>query len=202
MGEGAFSVCYLVEDSNGVLMAGKFFTRKTSSSRKRLERFEREVNIMKSLQHSNIVKFYGAISGVRDNKTFNDFRHNETVLYVHPPVMFMEYCSGMSLSTFLKARADRNRYPNKKYGQLNEDETLWVAECTCRALAYLKDKMVLHRDIKMGNMLLQNSVDPKSSLLNAGIVLCDFGLATQLESDNQHISGTAGTPRFFFLFFS
>jgi len=194
LGEGGFSVCYLVEDEEGTLMAGKFFTRKASSSRKRLERFEREVKMMQTLDHANIVKCYDAMSGVKDNRPLSDFKSGDHVSYHHPPVMMLEYCSGTSLSTFLKSRADHRRHPNRKYGKLSEAETLWVAECTARALVYLKEKRILHRDIKLGNLLLQHPVNRHGSLVNAGIVLCDFGLATQLGEDEHLAYGTAGTP--------
>jgi serine/threonine protein kinase len=193
LGQGGFSVCYLVEDEEGLPMAGKFFTRKASSSRKRLERFEREVKLMQNLNHPNIVKFYDAISGVKDDKKFDDFRRGEHVSYNHPPVMFIEYCSGGSLSSFLKNRA---RYDEgaHRYGTMSEKETRWVAYCVCRALVYLMEKQILHRDIKLGNLLLQQALNPKESLVNAGIVLCDFGLATQLKENELLAYGTAGTP--------
>lgn len=200
LGEGGFSVCYLVKDQNDLPMAGKFFTRKVSSGRKRLERFEKEVNMMKSLHHPNIVKFYDAISGVKGNRTLDEFHRNDQVGYQHPPVMFLEYCSGESLSAFLKSRADipefapPSKLAIKRYGTLDQEETLWVASCVCKALDYLMNKHILHRDIKLGNLLLQHPVNPNQSIVNSGIVLCDFGLATQLKDDKQLAFGTAGTP--------
>jgi serine/threonine protein kinase len=193
LGEGAYSICYLVEDEQDLSMAGKFFTKKTISSRKRLEHFEREVKLMQQLNHPNIVKFYDAISGVKGNYSFADFNKGEHVSYHHPPVMFIEYCSGGSLSSFLKARAEHG-HRKQKYGMLNENETLWVAYCVCRALEYLREKRILHRDIKMGNLLLQNAVKPNETLVNSGIVLCDFGLATQLKDNELLAFGTSGTP--------
>jgi serine/threonine protein kinase len=96
----------------------------------------------------------------------------------------------MSLSGFLKARTARG----EKYGQLGEDETYWVAECVSRALVYLKDQRIIHRDIKLGNLLLQTAVKPNESIVNTGLVLCDFGLAIQLGEREQVVHGTAGTP--------
>jgi len=193
LGEGGFSVCYLVEDEEGLSMAGKFFTRKAPSSRKRLERFEREVNLMKHLNHPNIVKFYDAISGVKDGRRFSEFQRTEHVSYQHPPVMFIEYCAGTSLSSFLKNRA-RYQHTLGRYGTMSEDETRWVAHCVCKALDYLMEKRILHRDIKLGNLLLQQPVSPTDSIVDAGIVLCDFGLATQLKDNELLAYGTAGTP--------
>lgn len=192
IGEGAFCVCHLFElpathDQPAVSLAGKVFSRGKGSSRKRLERFEREVTIMKSLTHPNIVRYIDSISGVHGGKTLVDFKKNDSVPFTSPPVMFIEYCSGGSLSSFMKSRR-----PHKKqhYGRLTEKETLWVAECAARALDYLRGKRIIHRDIKLGNMLLQS---PAGGELAVGIVLCDFGLSTLVPEGMEFVPHVVGT---------
>jgi serine/threonine protein kinase len=194
LGTGGFSVCYLVEDTNGIRMAGKFFTKKSGVGYKLLSRFTREVSLMKHLDHPNLVKCYSTLSGVKDNLPITDFHPGDDVPFLHPPVMFLEYCPGGSLSTFLRGRHhDRT---TKKYGTLSEREMLWVAKCVCQALVYLEEKRILHRDLKMSNLLLQQSPDPRTadSLDGCGLVLCDFGLATQLPEGHEYASGMNGTP--------
>ena len=126
IGEGAFSIVYIVENEIGEKYAGKFFTRTSKSSKTRLRRFEREVNLLSRLEHPNIVRFLTALSGVFDNKSYSEFGPHDKIRYFHPPVMIMEHCVGGSLSKFLKARVDRARHPYRKYGKLNDDETMWV----------------------------------------------------------------------------
>lgn len=45
-------------------------------------------------------------------------------------------------------------------------------------------------------MLLQSPVEPESSIVNTGIVLCDFGLAAQLDEGQKYAYGTVGTPNY------
>jgi hypothetical protein len=197
LGEGAFSKCYLVKDNKSNLVAaGKFFTRDASSSQKKLERFEREVNLMRMLNHPNIVHFYADISGVFDNRKLNTFQEREHVSFKHPPLMVMEFCSGGSVSSQMKQRRPHKLHEDQKYGILSDKETLWVAECCARALIYIKQFRIIHRDVKMGNLLLQNPPTEKNNITTSGIVLCDFGLATQLKQGQARAKGTAGTPNY------
>lgn len=203
LGEGAFCVCYLmeakIENEPTTMLAGKIFSLGKGCSRKRLERFEREVNIMKSLHHPNIVRFVDAISGVQGNRTLSEFGKRDNVPFLCPPVMIMSYCSGGSLSVLLKARLNQDQDPEYRYGRMKENEVLWVAECCCRALQYIQERRIIHRDIKLGNLLLQTPVSRNGGNLahdQIGVVLCDFGLATQLQPNQRLIHGTVGTPNY------
>lgn len=197
LGEGAFSKCFLVKDNNSdLLAAGKFFTRDASSSQKKLERFEREVNLMRLLVHPNIVRFYADISGVADNRKLNQFHEREHVSFRHPPLMVMEYCSGGSISSVMKQRRPKHLYEDQRYGTLSHKETLWVAECCARALVHIRDFRIIHRDVKMGNLLLQSAPNDRNDITTVGIVLCDFGLATQIKHGETRAKGTAGTPNY------
>lgn len=197
LGEGAFSKCFLVKDNQSdVLAAGKFFTRDASSSQKKLERFEREVNLMRLLIHPNIVRFYADISGVPNNRKLNTFQERDHVSFKHPPLMVMEYCSGGSISSIMKQRRPKHLHEDQRYGTLSHKETLWVAECCARALVHIKEFRIIHRDVKMGNLLLQSAPMDKYDITTVGIVLCDFGLATQVKHGETRAKGTAGTPNY------
>lgn len=196
LGDGGFSVCYLFKMPNGSVAAGKIFSRGKGCSQKRLVRFEREVKLMQQLDHPNIVHYINSLSGVYQNKTLDDFGKEDTVPFIHPPIMFMQYCGGGSLSNLLKNRLDRRRFPDHKYGQLSESETLWVAESTARALEYIQRYNIIHRDIKLGNLLLQSSVHRDMYKERIGVVLCDFGLASQLQQGEMTVHGNVGTPSY------
>ena len=135
----------------------------------------------------------GAISGINEKRSTPDHP-----VFKHASVLFLEYCSGGSLSAFLRSRLDHEQHRgsgrHEKYGRLSESEALWVAECAGRALVYLKEKRIIHRDIKVGNLLLQSAVEPGRDILKTGIVLCDFGLSKQLAPGETHSKGSSGTP--------
>jgi serine/threonine protein kinase len=196
LGDGGFSICFLFRMPDNSVAAGKIFSRGKTCARKRLERFEREVDLMKSLDHPNIVHYIDSASGVYKDKELTDFGPKDRIQFVQPPVMFLEYCAGGSLSSLLKSRLDKRRFPHYRYGQLMEDEALWVMECAARALAYIHEKRIIHRDIKLGNLLLQSSFIGNIAQSRVGVVVCDFGLAVYLPENEPSIKGRAGTPSY------
>lgn len=59
------------------------------------------------------------------------------------------------------------------------------ADCLCRALAYLHtEHLIVHRDVKLENLLVYYIPDNQSGQ-RLMIKLADFGLACQLESEDQ-----------------
>lgn len=86
----------------------------------------------------------------------------------------MEYLAGGSLAE----RIARGMTPG---------QALDVLESMASCLAYLHQRGVVHRDVKPGNILFHADGTPK---------LTDFGIAKQLEADQQHtLQGTAlGSP--------
>ncbi|XP_013081619.2 serine/threonine-protein kinase PAK 2-like [Biomphalaria glabrata] len=86
-----------------------------------------EINIMKELQHENIVNF------------INCFVENSSLWIA------MEYMDGGSLRTVLDATV------------LNEDQTAAVTRECLNGLAYLHGHNIIHRDIKGDNLVLSMS---------------------------------------------
>lgn len=90
-----------------------------------LARFEREIKILRSLRHPNIVHcFGGACEG-------------DQQFYA------MELVEGGSLSELLK-----------KQGRFSVDRTIEYARQMCAGLKYAHERGVVHRDVKPGNFLL------------------------------------------------
>lgn len=52
---------------------------------------------------------------------------------------------------------------------------------------FLRSKRIIHRDLKLGNILLGQNMEIK---------LCDFGLAVQLESFDERRMTVCGTPNY------
>lgn len=122
------------------------------------KRFRKEAENLAKLEHPNIVKI------------FDVFDENNTTYYV------MEYLSDTNL----------NKYIKNKNG-LSEKDCIALTEEIGGALQYMHDSLMLHLDLKPGNIMLRNNE----------AVLIDFGLSKQFNANGQPESGTTigkGTP--------
>jgi eukaryotic-like serine/threonine-protein kinase len=110
------------------------------------ERFAREREILSGLEHPNIARLYDA--GVD--------QHGR-------PYMALEYVEGRPIDDFCKARA------------LPVDARVRLLLQVADAVAFAHGRLVVHRDLKPGNMLV--TADSQVRLL-------DFGIAKLLEGDS------------------
>lgn len=101
---------------------------------------EREVVIMKLLNHPNIVKLY-------------DIWENRNELY-----LVMEYIEGGELFDYIDG-----------VGHLEPDETVWVFRQVLAALLHCHRLGIHHRDLKPENILLDNSDVPRVKLVDFGM---------------------------------
>ncbi|MBR6757948.1 MAG: protein kinase [Bacteroidaceae bacterium] len=104
-------------------------------------------------------------------KVLEYFEANNTYYYV------MEYCSGGSLDNVIARR-----------GQLPEAEALHYFGQLSSAVSHMHAHKMLHLDIKPANIVLRE---------NGELVLIDFGLSKQYDTDGNPESSTrigAGTP--------
>jgi serine/threonine protein kinase len=141
-----------------------------------LERFHREAKVVAGLRHSNIVQIYDfdAIDG-------------------HPYIV-MEYVRGPTLATYLRGLHEKNEHiALRQVSRLLNQLTA--------ALDYAHGQGVIHRDIKPGNIMLQQKSGqfPQDQPLtdDAEIVLTDFGLVRIVHATTQTAAGTvSGTPAY------
>jgi serine/threonine protein kinase len=124
-----------------------------------------EVNILRELNHPNIVRYYDRIV---DRK--------EATVYI-----IMEHCSGGDVGAKLRK--------NKKSKEYITEDIVWkifsqvmsaLAECHNR-----KGGKVLHRDIKPANIF----IDAQNS-----IKVGDFGLSRQMNEESEFAKTHVGTP--------
>uniref|UniRef100_H3B1U8 TANK binding kinase 1 n=1 Tax=Latimeria chalumnae TaxID=7897 RepID=H3B1U8_LATCH len=119
----------------------------------------REFEVLRKLNHKNIVKLF-------DVEDENSSRSK---------VLVMEFCSCGSLYTVLEE-------PANAFG-LPESEFLIVLQDVVAGMNHLRENGIVHRDIKPGNIMRVIGEDGKSIYK-----LTDFGAARELEDDEQFVS--------------
>ncbi|CAG8732212.1 541_t:CDS:2, partial [Ambispora leptoticha] len=92
-----------------------------------VDALQREIALLKELQHENIVQYLGC---QRDDETLN---------------IFLEYVPGGSVTTILN-----------NYGALEEPLVRSFVRQILQGLEYLHGKDIIHRDIKGANVLVDN----------------------------------------------
>ncbi|MFO1302939.1 MAG: protein kinase [Burkholderiales bacterium] len=112
------------------------------------ERFARERDFLASLEHPHIARLYDA--GVD--------RHGR-------PFMALEYVEGKPIDVFCRE------------GALAVDARLRLILQVAGAVAFAHGRLVLHRDLKPGNMLVT---------ADGNVRLLDFGIAKMMEGDAAH----------------
>jgi len=127
LGGGAMADVYKVWDSARTCwLAIKVLHSGLADSPEFVERFEREAEALRRLDHPNIVRFFG-------------IEREEDVTF-----LVLEYVEGPTLAT-------RLAHPG---GVLPLDEVVSTLQDLCSALAFAHRKGVIHRDVKAGNVLL------------------------------------------------
>ena len=110
-------------------------------------RFEREVDLAASLKHPNIVTIYD--SGISKGQYY----------YI------MEYIQGQSLDKYVESK------------NLSTRQIMTLFNKVCSAVAYAHQRGVMHRDLKPGNILVDDDGEPH---------ILDFGLAKLVDGSEQN----------------
>uniref|UniRef100_A0A8C2XIE0 non-specific serine/threonine protein kinase n=1 Tax=Cyclopterus lumpus TaxID=8103 RepID=A0A8C2XIE0_CYCLU len=133
------------EKSTSIEYAAKFIKkRRLSSSRRGVSReeIEREVNILREIQHSNII-------------TLHDIFENKTDV-----ILILELVSGGELFDFLAEKES-----------LTEEEATQFLKQILDGVQYLHSKRIAHFDLKPENIMLldKNVPNPRIKLIDFGI---------------------------------
>ena len=158
IGTGSFGVVHVgMNTHTGQLMAVKSIELAPTA----MKDIRREIEVLKSLKHTNIVRYLGA---ERDEKKLH---------------MFQEWVPGGSVTELIQ-----------KFGAFSIPVIRSYLQQILTGLAYLHENSILHRDIKGGNVLINDN----------GIVrLADFGASKRLahqQSDMMESLTMRGTPFF------
>jgi serine/threonine protein kinase len=88
----------------------------------------------------------------------------------------MELCAGGDLLNYVRKRR-----------KLKEDVAKYVFRQVVDGLQYCHSKGIVHRDMKLDNLLLDESGTVK---------ICDFGVSKQLTSSHETMTEQCGTPAY------
>ena len=113
---------------------------------------------MRKLNHPNITKIL---------ETFEDDKY----IFI-----IMEYINGGNLFSFVKKRR-----------KLSEKISKFLFRQIIEGIQHIHSKKIVHRDIKLENILID---------LNNKIKICDFGIGIMLNSDDELIREQCGTPMY------
>lgn len=189
LGRGGMGIVYAaVHESLGRKVAIKVLPSKVFEGTEALARFKKEAQAAAKLHHSNIVNVFG----VGECEGFH--------YYV------MEYVSGQTLAHVIDRLKSESGTDPVDQVALSEKDTLplaiphfettadrcvWSAERIARiadALEYSHVNQILHRDIKPGNILIDDQQKPW---------ITDFGLVKELANQSMTRTGDLfGTPQY------
>ncbi len=166
LGRGGFGTVYEVQHlHSGMRAALKLLHAHFVTSGEMLARFEREVEVLRRLDHPNIVRLVEAGFSADDR-----------------PFLCMELLDGEELSK----RIERE-------GPIAPSRAIAVFAPLCEALAVAHERNIIHRDIKAANVLLctvPGTEAPRVVLLDFGIAKLSDALAAELTASRQSL----GTP--------
>ena len=165
LGEGSFGKVFetkLATDPSK-LFATKVYERKKIEGTPQFNYLTNECNILHELNHPNIVKL------VDVKKTKNHY------------YIIMEYCNGGELEGALE------KY-KEKYGKpFSEELVQYFMRQIIDAFKYIHANGVIHRDIKLENILLHYKTEEDKNnlnLMNATAKIIDFGFACKISGNN------------------
>lgn len=159
LGKGGFAKCYELTDmETKKIYAGKIVSKGLLIKQHQKDKMTQEINIHRSVTHRHIVAF---VSFFEDNDN----------VYI-----LLELCRRRSLMELHKRRKT-----------VTEPECRFFVRQVVLACDYLHKTRIIHRDLKLGNLFLNDEMEMK---------IGDFGLATKIDFDGERKRTLCGTPNY------
>ena len=160
IGQGAFGKVNIgLNILTGRVVAIKSFNKKSlSTNGENMKKILSETDLMKKLNHPNVTKI------------LEMFEDEEYILIA------MEYINGGNLFSFVKKRR-----------KLSEKTAKFLFRQIILGIKHIHSKKIVHRDIKLENILID---------LNNNIKICDFGIGRILKNEKQLLYDKCGTPMY------
>ena len=174
IGSGAFGEVYLtmIKGDNSRKLATKKLERSKIEGTEAMKYLKNEILILQKLNHPNIVKYESI------KKTKKHF------------YLVMEFCNGGELSKALE------KY-QEKYGKpFSQEIVQHLMRQIIDAFKYIHEQKVVHRDIKLDNILInfESEKDKEDlNMLKAKVKIIDFGFACFVNKSGLLFS-TLGSP--------
>ena len=155
LGQGTYGWVYKALDKT----SGKIVAAKLVSvaDQDQIESFKKEIKILRECKNPYIVQYYG--SYYKDYKIW----------------IIIEYCDAGSVLDLMKI--------TKK--NLTEEQIASIIHMVLKGLEFLHGNLMIHRDIKAGNILLTHDGNAK---------LADFGVSAQLMNSFSKRNSKMGSP--------
>ncbi|MFO0833059.1 MAG: protein kinase [Phycisphaerales bacterium] len=154
LGVGGMGSVYVAEQERPRRTVALKVIRRGLSTQSLLRRFEHEAEVLGRLQHPGIAQVFEA--GAAPMITPDGLSRESQ------PFIAMELVRGAPLTKYCEAR------------KLDTRERLRLAARICDAVHHAHQRGVIHRDLKPGNILVEDSGSPK---------ILDFGVARAADAD-------------------
>lgn len=159
LGKGGFAKCYELTDSNSnIIYAGKIVSKQLLTKPHQKDKMAQEINIHRDLHHKHVVGF-------------QSFFEDSNFVYI-----VLELCKRRSLMELHKRRK-----------AITEPEARCFMHQLLLGVKHLHEKKIIHRDLKLGNLFLNDEMELK---------IGDFGLATKLDFEGERKKTLCGTPNY------
>jgi len=162
LGKGGFAKCYelrqMANNPNNEICAGKIVPKSLLVKQHQREKMAQEISLHKQLNHKYVVKLFS-------------FFEDSNFVYI-----ILELCRRRSLMELHKRRK-----------AITEPETRYFMNQILLGVKYLHEQKIIHRDLKLGNIFLNDEMEIK---------LGDFGLATKENFEGERKRTLCGTPNY------
>lgn len=159
LGKGGFAKCYELQDvDTREIFAGKIVSKTLLVKQHQKDKMTQEISIHRQVAYKHIVKFHS-------------FFEDSDNVYI-----LLELCRRRSMMELHKRRK-----------AVTEPEARYFVRQVVLACQYLHSNNIIHRDLKLGNLFINDEMEIKVG---------DFGLATRVDYSGERKRTLCGTPNY------